>query len=70
MVYRQKGLGTISSVTIIVASCWLLVARKKNLKIHKTMLLTKYDLHASLFFSRKERTQATSDKQRATDFNC
>ena len=32
------------------------------------MLLTKYDLHASFFSPRKEGAQATSDKQRATDF--
>jgi len=32
------------------------------------MLLTEYDLRTSFFSPREEGTQATSDKQRATDF--
>jgi len=33
------------------------------------MLSTEYDLRTSFFSYRKEGARATSDKQRATDFN-
>ncbi len=55
-----------SLCSYVVYRIWYIV--RKNLKIHKAMLLTEYDLRTSFSSPRKEGARATSDKQLATDF--